>query len=880
MRKLAGNGRSLALLTCLAIGWLGGATLRADDESPHDAAARPLFLPADDLNDPGALDQVALVRCRPARIDHDVLMSLISGRRDHVELNLFDDARFIGIVDRYAAPSADALSLSGSFASGQPGGFTLVVRDTIVAASIRDAAGRNFEVRYRGGEAHWISEVDPARFAPCGTTVDLVPDPVEQPEDDGPRGPGSCGGIARIDMMVVYTPAARDAAGGVAAIESIIDLYAADTNTAFQTSGVDAEVRIVHKALVNYDESTGSWSDHLRRVSYRNDGIMDEVHAWRNEFGADAVSLFVNAGGACGIGWLMQQLNFGWEQWMFSVVQWGCSNFTFAHELGHNIGCHHDRQNAGRGLFDYSYGYRFNGQSGQLWRTVLAYAPGSRIARFSSPDVLYDGRPTGVQQGQPDAADNVSTINSTVPVVAQFRRDPDDCNGNCTPDALDISSGTSPDANGNGVPDECESPILYVNASAGGGNNGTAWADAYNDLQDALIIAANSSNAVNEIWVAAGQYKPDRATGDRFDTFLLARGIPLYGGFVGDETSRDQRNPDPTTNGTILSGDIGTPGEAGDNSYHVVTLRNAGNATRIEGFTITAGNADAPAFPHSDGAGLFVHKGAPIIANCVVTGNQAALDGGGIRAFGDIDLVNSLVVANVARRNGGGVFVRFPTTITNTTISSNVAVSYGGGVAGQGRDNSPVTIGNAILWNNTAGLGGDQLALLSGPSGEPADITVRYSAVQGGEPGVFVESGSLFRWTVGNTAADPRFRDLGGGDYHLLGDSSCIDAADNFQVPAYVNIDLNGRPRFVDDPVTPNTGNGTPPIVDMGAYEFQLACRADLTGDGVVDLADLGILLADFGCTGGACVGDVDGDGDTDLADLGILLAEFGNVCP
>jgi hypothetical protein len=51
----------------------------------------------------------------------------------------------------------------------------------------------------------------------------------------------------------------------------------------------------------------------------------------------------------------------------------------------------------------------------------------------------------------------------------------------------------------------------------------------------------------------------------------------------------------------------------------------------------------------------------------------------------------------------------------------------------------------------------------------------------------------------------------------------------------------------------------------------------DLNGDGRVDLSDLGILLADFGCLPpGPCPGDVDGDGDTDLADLGILLANFG----
>jgi hypothetical protein len=53
----------------------------------------------------------------------------------------------------------------------------------------------------------------------------------------------------------------------------------------------------------------------------------------------------------------------------------------------------------------------------------------------------------------------------------------------------------------------------------------------------------------------------------------------------------------------------------------------------------------------------------------------------------------------------------------------------------------------------------------------------------------------------------------------------------------------------------------------------------DLDHDGDVDLADLGILLGDFGCTGVNCVGDIDGDGDTDLADLGILLANFGETC-
>jgi hypothetical protein len=88
---------------------------------------------------------------------------------------------------------------------------------------------------------------------------------------------------------------------------------------------------------------------------------------------------------------------------------------------------------------------------------------------------------------------------------------------------------------------------------------------------------------------------------------------------------------------------------------------------------------------------------------------------------------------------------------------------------------------------------------------------------------------------------------------------------------------------------------GAPFDDDMGldagsAYVFSLnadlceCLAADLDGDGVVALGDLGILLADFGCAGGTptlpCPGDIDNDGDTDLADLGILLANFGTTCP
>ena len=52
----------------------------------------------------------------------------------------------------------------------------------------------------------------------------------------------------------------------------------------------------------------------------------------------------------------------------------------------------------------------------------------------------------------------------------------------------------------------------------------------------------------------------------------------------------------------------------------------------------------------------------------------------------------------------------------------------------------------------------------------------------------------------------------------------------------------------------------------------------DLNGDGEVNGADLGLLIAGFGSFGSS--GDIDGDGDVDGADLGRLLAKWGPVYP
>ncbi len=91
-------------------------------------------------------------------------------------------------------------------------------------------------------------------------------------------------------------------------------------------------------------------------------------------------------------------------------------------------------------------------------------------------------------------------------------------------------------------------------------------------------------------------------------------------------------------------------------------------------------------------------------------------------------------------------------------------------------------------------------------------------------------------------------------------------------MPIDLITDLDGRLRLVDDLYTTDTGNGGPPTVDMGAYEF--ACTGNLDDMGDVTLPDFAVLAQAWLCTSD-CIADLDGDGDTDFDDLLILTANW-----
>ena len=210
--------------------------------------------------------------------------------------------------------------------------------------------------------------------------------------------------------------------------------------------------------------------------------------------------------------------------------------------------------------------------------------------------------------------------------------------------------------------------IMYVKEGATGAGDGSSWSDAFPELRDALA----ASRPGDEIWVAAGSYMPT-GDADRAISFTLKNDIAIYGGFVGDETERGDRNPEE--NSTILSGDIGT-----DNSYHVVSGVNLTASAVLDGFTITAGNANG-ASPDNNGAGMVLDNSSPTLTNISFSGNSADSGGGGMFLNNSSPSLTNITFSGNTAFGGGGMYLDTSSpTLTNVTFSANTASTSGGGM--------------------------------------------------------------------------------------------------------------------------------------------------------------------------------------------------------
>ncbi|MFC1782131.1 S8 family serine peptidase [Planctomycetota bacterium] len=309
--------------------------------------------------------------------------------------------------------------------------------------------------------------------------------------------------------------------------------------------------------------------------------------------------------------------------------------------------------------------------------------------------------------------------------------------------------------------------------------------------------------------------------------------------------------------------------------------------------TFSSNSADGQGGGMDNGGNIIT---SPTLINCTFVGNSA-INGGGMRNwFTEPKLVNCIFINNSAEPgDGGGLFNWWDSVpnLTNCTLVGNSAGNNGGGIYSFMMNFSPI-LNNCILWGNTSGSEVvEQAQIFGGMAGARA---VYYSCIQDDDP-----NDATVYPGVGNIDDYPLFVDPNGldkiagtldDDLRLSAGSPCIDAGDNTAVPAdsadldgdgntavRIPFDLEGRPRFIDDPSAVDTGLADPPnypvIVDMGAYESSVT--GDFEPDGDVDLADFAFFAAHWLETGcGVCDGaDLSGDGNVDLVDFAIFAAHY-----
>ena len=240
--------------------------------------------------------------------------------------------------------------------------------------------------------------------------------------------------------------------------------------------------------------------------------------------------------------------------------------------------------------------------------------------------------------------------------------------------------------------------VLYVNAAAAAGGNGTSWGTACKYLQDAINTAATNS-CVKQVWVAKGTYYPTTdstgnasPTDNRTKTFFIKNGIAIYGGFAGNELlGYNLSLRDITNNQTILSGDVdGTSdvvsgsgqaltitGNAG-NAYHVVFNSQVIGTTVLDGFTVTGGNANGSTSVDRNGGGIYNDNSSLIVNHCIVNGNNASNSGGGFYCNTGNATVNTSLFSRNTGVQGAGIASRSSFTLDHCQLTGNKASSGGG----------------------------------------------------------------------------------------------------------------------------------------------------------------------------------------------------------
>ena len=395
--------------------------------------------------------------------------------------------------------------------------------------------------------------------------------------------------------------------------------------------------------------------------------------------------------------------------------------------------------------------------------------------------------------------------------------------------------------------------VVYVKQNASGTGDGSSWANAYGNLADPLLWAAEQRlgqatglgavhspvDTIRSIWVAEGTYYPMhsadtleslRTADARFKAFVLVNGIKIYGGFPATANDTDHNVLASRHLGaaslatTTLSGDVGQIGNTADNAYHVIVAVNIPNdrETVLDGFTIS----DAQSPMSNDfimintqrinvQAAIYCMYASPVLANLRIKNNDGYF-GGAIQAFSSSpQIFNTLISGNYSYDKSGGLqFSGGSPTLTNVTVAGNA----GKGSTIMLSSSTVLTLNNSIVWGNTATSAAypyeNSMKAVGGATANISHSTVQHT---GGSSGAWVPAAALTDGG-GNLDTDPAFVAAAGSALAPTDFSSpAINSGKNQLFPHVLQnvsllrncYDVNGDFRAIDN------------VIDMGAFEHQ-----------------------------------------------------------
>ena len=430
---------------------------------PRSASlARPL----DEEDSYHARDSIKVLRRRSAILDASRLQELrkivAQGHPAQLQLNLFPDADLQAVIER-TGETRFGYSLSGRI-HGQPySSVTLVVHGKTLAGAVQSQEG-SYSIRFQNGSVHAISQI--AGDLLCGTESQWAPAESKRDWMLPARRASLETDSSNVDLLVVFTEAARKVEAGLQQMRASIDLAVAYTNDAYEASGVGFRLNLVAAVQVDHQESVvragaGLLNQQvdMNKMIDADDGVMDEIHALRDHYAADVVHLVVDQPSGGGRGTVLRLNAEDPSAWAFSISNSLSYPNFLAHELGHVMGLRHDRY-ADRRYLCSACGPDYGGEDNPLppynfgyvnqrafepgaprdsrWRTIMSYNTQCwdeglgwcpLIPRFSNPNRKYpdeSGDPLGVfgdeeTEAVHGPADAVRHLNEQQALIAEFR---------------------------------------------------------------------------------------------------------------------------------------------------------------------------------------------------------------------------------------------------------------------------------------------------------------------------------------------------------------------------------------------------------------------------------------------------------------------------